>query len=192
MVDHVPREHARTGALARTLLIALLALGAPWVTSCGSSPGAGAASGHDASGPVLQPASAREILAAVESNDANTIVLNVWATWCGPCREEFPDLLKLRRDHANDGLDLMLVSADFDDQWDEAVAFLKDQGVDFPTWIKTGDDMEFIDSLNPEWTGALPATFVYDAQGRLTAFWEGKATFEEMEDRVLPVLTASR
>ena len=87
-----------------------------------------------------------------------------------------------------DGLDLVLVSADFDDQVGAAHAFLADQVVDFPTWLKTGKDMEFIDHLNPDWGGALPATFVYDANGELRAFWEGKASDVQREQRVLPIL----
>lgn len=119
------------------------------------------------------------------------VVLNVWATWCIPCREEFPDLLRLRQAHASQGLSLVLVCADFDDRIVQAREFLAERGVDFPSYLKTGDDMEFIDSLNPEWTGALPATFVYDSAGRLATFWEGKASFAEMERRILPLLQES-
>jgi thiol-disulfide isomerase/thioredoxin len=139
----------------------------------------------------LEPADAGAVLAAVQASPAKTVVMNVWATWCGPCREEFPDLLRLREAYAADGLELMLVSADFEDRLDDAETFLAEQGVDFHTWIKTGDDMQFIDALNPEWGGALPATFVYDSGGRLRAFWEGKASYEQLEQRVLPILEES-
>ena len=45
------------------------------------------------------------------------------------------------------------------------------------SYLKTGDDMEFIDRLEPRWTGALPATFIYDGGGSLRDFWEGKASY---------------
>jgi hypothetical protein len=68
---------------------------------------------------------------------------------------------------------------------------LAGQGVDFVSYLKTGDDMTFIESLNPRWTGALPATFVYDGAGRQQRFWEGKATFDTMLRHVLEVLASS-
>ena len=46
-----------------------------------------------------------------------------------------------------------------------AIGILAAQGVDWPTWYKTGSDQAFIDALSPKWTGALPGTFIYDAQG---------------------------
>jgi thiol-disulfide isomerase/thioredoxin len=183
----------RHGRLAPLALL-LLALALPLAACAGPGPGtegeAASGAATDAAGDSLElrPASAPEILEDVRRNDAKATVLNVWATWCGPCREEFPDLVRLYRTHADRGLDLVLVSADFDDQVPDARAFLADHGVDFLTYLKTGKDMEFIDSLNPEWGGALPATFVYDADGHLVEFWEGKATYEEMEQRTLPTL----
>lgn len=137
---------------------------------------------------MVVPASAADLLERVRAGDARATVLNVWATWCGPCREEFPDLLRLREAHRARGLDLVLVTGDFDDQLDEARAFLATHGVAFETYIKTGRDMEFINTLNPDWSGALPATFVFDGDGRMRDFWEGKASYGEMERRVLPVL----
>jgi thiol-disulfide isomerase/thioredoxin len=177
--------------LAALPLAALLAACAP---AAREAPGPAAGTAEQApvaaaaASPELRPASAGEILSAIRGAGSKATVLNVWATWCGPCREEFPDLIRLHRTYRERGLDLVLVSTDFDDQVDAARRFLADHGVDFLTYLKTGKDMEFIDSLNPEWGGALPATFVYDTEGRLVEFWEGKATFEEMEQRMLPAL----
>jgi len=198
MVDHVPREHAVAGAGAGTLLIgrriAPAVLAALALAGCGGgTPAAREAASSDARpaaapAPVLEPASADQLLERVHGNGARATVLNVWATWCGPCREEMPDLLRLREAYRDRGLDLVLVSGDFDEQLPEARAFLAERGVEFTTYVKTGRDMEFIDTLNPEWSGALPATFVYDGEGRQRDFWEGKASYAEMEQRVLPVL----
>ena len=77
--------------------------------------------------------------------------------------------------HQADGVRLVLVSADFDDQTPEIHRFLNSQGVHDTTYLKRETDQVFIDALNPKWTGTIPATFVYDASGRRVAFWEGRA-----------------
>ena len=54
--------------------------------------------------------------------------------------------------------------------------------------MKQQKDMAFIDGLNPEWSGALPASFVFDADGEQRYFREGKATYAMLEEQVLDVL----
>jgi thiol-disulfide isomerase/thioredoxin len=139
--------------------------------------------------PLVTPATAEEVLAVVCQPGARAVVLNVWGTWCGPCREEFPDLLRLHRDYRDRGLRLVLLSVDFDSEVPQVNRFLAEQGVDFETYRRSGgDDDKFINTLSPLWSGALPATFVYDGTGRLRDFWEGKAGYAQMQRRTLRVL----
>src|SRR5262245_25723266 len=84
-----------------------------------------------ASGPEIRPASVDQILAAVKEPGAKVVLVNVWATWCAPCREEFPELVALGRAYHDRGLRLVLVCADFDDQVPIARSFLAANGVDF-------------------------------------------------------------
>ncbi|HKQ60998.1 MAG TPA: TlpA disulfide reductase family protein [Candidatus Polarisedimenticolaceae bacterium] len=144
-----------------------------------------------AAAPALRPADAAELLHQVRRSGARAVLLNVWATWCQPCREELPDLLRLRRELGGRGLAVMLVSADFEDEGAAAARFLGSQGVDFPTWLKSGRDAPFIDGLAPAWSGALPASFVFDGTGKLHAFREGKQTYETFRELVLDVLERS-
>ena len=99
----------------------------------------------------------------------------MWASWCIPCREEFPALIGVARAHAGRGLRLVLVSADFDDQLAAVHRFLSAQGVGDTSYLQSGDTQAFINGMDRRWSGALPATFVYDRAGRMTAFWEGAA-----------------
>jgi len=92
------------------------------------------------------------------------------------------------RAHEREGLKLVLVSADFDDQLPGVHAFLGKNGVRDTTYLKAGDDMTFINTLSRDWSGALPATFVYDPQGRLVSFWEGKADEARFEKAVRQAL----
>jgi len=137
--------------------------------------------------PVLVSVGPTEVAELVR-NGGGPVLVNVWATWCVPCREEFPDLLRLRRAHRAAGLRVILVSADFDRQRAQALQFLASQGVDFVSYLKSGDDAQFIDALSPQWSGALPATFVFDGSGRLAQWWEGKASYERLEEAVRAVM----
>lgn len=138
--------------------------------------------------PELISAAPAAIHAEIRKPGASAVLVNVWATWCAPCREEFPDLLHVARDFKARGLRLVLVSADFEGMESEARQFLSSQGVDFPSFIKAGKDEDFVDGLEAKWSGALPATFVYDGEGRLVRFWEGKASYPVIKRRVLEAL----
>ena len=184
---------------ARPTRLFVLALGAYWsLVGCGgtlelSAPTRGKSSEHRIEtkvqeSPIVVPTTGEGILQAVRDLDANVVLLNVWATWCRPCREEFPDILRLQREYQDEGLKVILVSGDFDTEIREVIAFLAGQGVDFPSYIKAGSDMDFINAINPEWSGALPATFIYDADGTMRHFWEGKVSYVKFEQSILEVL----
>ena len=128
------------------------------------------------------------ILDAVRAPGAKAVLVNVWATWCAPCREEFPNLVKVARELAPRGLRVVLVSADFPGLDAEIRRFLTDQGVDFTTYYREGSDEAFIDAMSPDWSGAIPATFLYDGHGKLVRFWEGKASYPVIERRALDAL----
>ena len=98
------------------------------------------------------------ILAAVRAPGAKAVLVNVWATWCDPCREELPVIARFYRQHRAQGLRLVLVSADDEDGGAEVARVLAAAGMpgDTPSFIKHGDDMKFIDGLDRRWSGALP------------------------------------
>src|SRR6476660_1704531 len=74
------------------------------------------------------------IVAAVKAPGAQAVLVNVWATWCEPCREEMPDLVRFYRDHRADGLRLVRISADDDDQRGEVARVLAGLGFDGPAF----------------------------------------------------------
>jgi thiol-disulfide isomerase/thioredoxin len=128
------------------------------------------------------------ILAAVKAPGAQAVLVNVWATWCEPCREEMPDLVRFYRDHRAQGLRLVLISADDDDQRAEVTRVLTALHFDGPAFIKRGNDMTFIDALDPHWKGALPATFLFDARGDKRTSWLGSVTYDDLRARVSGLL----
>lgn len=140
--------------------------------------------------PQLVPATADQVLQAVRESAARVVVVNLWATWCTPCRAEFPDLMRFHRDYKDRGVALVLVSGDFASDAAPAREFLASQGVDFRTFLKSQQDEAFINALDPAWSGALPATFVYDSKGGRRHSFLGSVTYQALEQQVLPLLEA--
>jgi thiol-disulfide isomerase/thioredoxin len=128
--------------------------------------------------PEVAPADVAAVRAAIRKPGASAVLVNVWASWCDPCREEMPDVLRFYREHRDQGLRLILVSADDDAK--DAARFLGTLGVDFPSLLKAGDDMAFIDGLDKKWSGSLPASFLYDGRGQKRRFWSGTVTYDEL------------
>lgn len=137
---------------------------------------------------ALGELSAEGLGRVLRDGSARATVVNVWATWCLPCREEFPDLLRFGRDYRARGVRLLLISADFAGRRRQAEEFLAGHGVDFTSYLKVGPDMEFIDALSKDWSGSLPATFVFDGNGVLRASFEGKIDYETVVAGVEPLL----
>ena len=161
------------------------------VAGCSAPHGAGTRStvaGASADSAIIVPATPAQIAALIARPGARATMVNVWATWCAPCREEFPGLLRVARAHQREGARLILISADFGNQLSAARAFLTAEGVTDSTYIKDGGDMEFINAMYPKWSGALPATFIYDRNGHLVSFWEGKLDSSRFELSLSQVL----
>jgi thiol-disulfide isomerase/thioredoxin len=127
------------------------------------------------------PADAKTVLKSVRKPGAKAVLLNVWATWCEPCREEMPDIVRFYRENQQRGLRLVLVSGDSIEEKASVEKFLSEQGVHFPTFIKTGSDMDFIDGIDSRWNGDLPVSLLFDAQGNRVHFWSGKVAFEVLQ-----------
>ncbi len=141
--------------------------------------------------PELRPTTSAELREAVRRSGAPVTLVNAWATWCLPCREELPDLVRVAREMAPRGVRVVFLSCDFADDVPAAREFLARNGVTGLSFVKKdGPDQEFIDGLDPRWSGALPASFVFDAEGRVRDFWEGKADAARILERVRAILDA--
>jgi thiol-disulfide isomerase/thioredoxin len=129
----------------------------------------------------------------VKQARGNVVLLNFWATWCEPCVEEFPALAKIAQQFQPQGLQIIFVSIDEPEDIDAKVLpFLKTQGVAFRTYIKrTKDDEAFINAIDAKWSGALPATFIYDANGTLVKRLVAQQSFETFAEALRPLLPKS-
>ncbi len=140
-------------------------------------------------GPVLVPVTAQRVRELAAAPGAPATLVNVWATWCPPCKQEMPELLSVARLHRAQGLRFLLVSADFEDETPAVTRFLRSVGFQDTSYIKSQPDQEFIDTLTPRWSGTLPATMIFDARGELADFWEGIADSARIEAAVRRVIS---
>ena len=125
----------------------------------------------------------------INQSDDRALVINVWATWCLPCREEFPDLVKLAKDY-NEKIRFVGISADDPDDLDsKVIPFLKSQNAEFENYLlNVADPEDFINLLNKDWSGAIPATFLYDKSGKQKEVLIGKQSYELFEQAVKKVI----
>jgi thiol-disulfide isomerase/thioredoxin len=123
----------------------------------------------------------KKILAR-DAGDKRPLLLNFWATWCDPCREEFPDLVKLDADYKDKGLNFIAVSLDdITDIKSEVPKFLNQMKATMPVVLLNVSDPEpAIKAVDPTWSGELPATFLYGADGKIIFKHFGKIKPDEL------------
>ena len=113
------------------------------------------------------------------------LVLNFWATWCGPCREEMPDLDRLNQ--AWNGKGFAVVGVSVDTALADAQSFAKEIQVGYPLYWD-GMDGDLVKKLGG--VVALPTTFIFNAEGEMVKRIIGPRTKKEFERIVKPLLPA--
>ncbi len=116
----------------------------------------------------LEVIDADHYLAKLAAERGKPLMVTFWATWCEPCRDEFPMVNELVHQYQPKGLAVFGVSLDDDAEESLALRFLAKTQPIFPNYRKKpGKEEEFINRVSPKWSGVLPATFFYDPTGRL-------------------------
>lgn len=135
---------------------------------------------------VVRKIKSYQIKNLIEQRNGKTLLLNIWATWCIPCREELPVLNKLLNYYSGDKLDIITISVDYPDEINKKILpFLKSINAGFPVFVaEISDDTELINLLNPKWNGSLPATFIYNKNGKQAGSLIGKNNFESFKDAI--------
>jgi len=101
-------------------------------------------------------------------------LVNVWATWCGPCVIEFPDLVKVHRIYRGRDFEVVTVNADDAGKTEKALEFLKAQQASTRNYaFDKGDPYALIEAVDPKWQGALPHTIVVAPGGEVIYRSEG-------------------
>jgi thiol-disulfide isomerase/thioredoxin len=120
-----------------------------------------------------EPAELHSIDAAgigkLTANDTDKLrVINVWATHCGPCVTEFPELVTMHRMYRRRDFELVTITADPPENRDAALKFLNNQHASMTNYIFDRDDpYALADALGVDWQGALPFTLVVKPGGEV-------------------------
>jgi peroxiredoxin len=95
-------------------------------------------------------------------------LINLWATWCVPCVQEFPELVTINHMYRDRGLEFVTISADAPSRKENALKFLQNKQASGKNYIYTGDDKyKMIEAVDPKWDGALPYTMLVDPDGKI-------------------------
>jgi len=117
----------------------------------------------------------QQFAAVLAENRGKVILVDFWATWCGPCRELFPHTVELHRRYADRGLAVLSVSVDDPSEQAEVGRFLASQGARFPSFIsRYGTGSRSVEAFEIG-EGAIPYVKLYDREGRLYKAFGGGA-----------------
>ena len=131
--------------------------------------------------PLVDLAGYRQLLAKYKGKP---LVVNFWATWCEPCRDEYPMMVELAKEFKPQGVSV--VGVDMDDESDMNLVrrFIARTQPPFPNYRqKPGIDLDaFYDGVNPDWKGTMPQTIFYGRDGQIAGFFLGsrpQSVFEQ-------------
>ena len=126
----------------------------------------------------------------VANHHGKVLLVDFWATWCAPCREEMPKLVSLYSSERGRNFDFVTISCDEPEQMADAVSFVQKQGAPAPFYIKRAKyDDRFINAIHPKWSGALPALFLFDRTGQKVTSFVGETDMDELKASIERVLS---
>jgi thiol-disulfide isomerase/thioredoxin len=125
-----------------------------------------------------------------DAKDPQPLLINFWATWCDPCREEFPDLVRIDADYRAKKLNIVAVSLDDVAEIGTTVPrFLSEMKASMPVVLLNVNDPEpAIKLIDMSWDGQLPATFLYDKDGKVVFKHFGRFKTDELRAAIEKVV----
>jgi len=122
-----------------------------------------------------------ELKPLLEKNDGKTYIVNFWATWCAPCVKELPYFEKIKKEYDDKNVEVLLVSLDFPKQVEKKlIPFINKRKLNSKVVLL--DDINedvWIKAIDENWSGAIPATLIYNKNKR--SFYEHSFDYETLE-----------
>jgi len=135
---------------------------------------------------IGEPAPDRELPAldgartgAIADYRGGWVLVNLWASWCGPCRDEAPELERLSRQRD----DLTVLGINVQDNGEDARAFVREHGLTYPQLRSVGDERS-----EAYGSSGVPENFLVDPKGRLALIFRGPVGERYIDERVLPLV----
>ncbi len=167
----------RRSVLLFARLAGLLIVAAPVALAAGGVPEVG-----------LKVVKYGDLVDAVRAQKGKVVVVDVWATYCLPCKQEFHNLVELNRSEAGRGLVCMSVSVDAAAKKEAALKFLQSQGAAFANFLLDEDSSLWTQRWGIE---TIPTVFVFDREGRRAGKFTGDDfSYELVKDRVKALLAS--
>ena len=135
---------------------------------------------------VVSPIDTEALKGLLTQQREHPLLVNFWATFCDPCRDEFPDLVKIDKDYRPRSLEFVTVSLDdFSDIKTGVPKFLDSMKAKMPAYLLNVSDPEpAINLLDPRWQGDLPATFLFNEKGEVVYKHIGRVNTAELRQAI--------
>ena len=136
--------------------------------------------------PVVAELDTEKLKTLLTEQRERPLLVNFWATWCDPCRDEFPDLVKIDHDYRPHALDFVTISLDdFSEIKTEVPKFLDLMKATMPAYLLNVNDPEpAINMVDQRWRGDLPATFLYNGKGEVVYKHIGRVNVAELREAI--------
>jgi peroxiredoxin len=132
---------------------------------------------------MIDEAGIKELL---KNNSDKLRLINVWATWCGPCVTEFPDFISINRMYRGRDFEFISISADDPSQKEKVLKFLKSKQSSVKNYLFSVDDKyKLIEAIDPNWQGALPYTILVEPGGKIVYGKQGRINVAEMKKTIV-------
>jgi thiol-disulfide isomerase/thioredoxin len=194
----IPGTPAETGTDQEELMRKLICRGVPFALVAGLVGCAACTSAPPPVGPVeVSEARFADIDKVLKESKGKVVLVDFWATWCGPCKKKFPDFVALHRKYGAKGLACVSISMEKlgpkPGSKDEVLKFLKEQGADFKNLIATdpeGDEKKLEERFGE--VAGIPYQVMFDRTGKRiwTSDDDLKLEAKEREERMVKVLEA--
>ena len=127
-------------------------------------------------------------------NDSDKLrLINVWATWCGPCVTEFSDFMTMHHMYRGRDFEFVSISADSPDKKDKVLKFLQGKHASNANYlINFEDKYKLIEAIDPNWQGALPYTILVEPGGKIVYAKQGPIDPYQMRKAIVETTYVSR
>ena len=162
-------------------IVSLILLTSTFSTSSPTSVGENAPARVDFPAPDLQLHDITGNTVSLSDYQGQVVLVNNWATWCPPCRQEMPILDAYFRDHRHQ--DFVIVAIEAGDAADLVADFANRYGMSFPVWVDPSSS-----ALNSFRNNYLPSSYLIDKEGQVVMVWSGAVTRASLEENITPLL----